>query len=160
MAERDGDPFRDVGLAPVGGAELHRRRGVEHEPADEHTLGEVLAYVRLAGPGRDVPVDSPHVVAGDVRSDLGQLGPVTVDERAVVAGEQALDPASDADVERAKQALGQRPGTWPVGRALRAENAHAALAAWRVVRSICGTGTAAITWSRIVSGLTSSARAW
>ena len=58
VAERDRDALGDVRLAPVGRPELHRGRGVEHEPGDEHALGEVLAHVRLAGAGGHVPVDA------------------------------------------------------------------------------------------------------
>ena len=73
VAERDRDAFGDVRLAPVGGAELHRRRDVEHEPGDEHALGEVDAHVRLARARGHVPVDAAHVVARDVRPDLREL---------------------------------------------------------------------------------------
>ena len=63
VADRDGYAFGDVRLPPVSGAELHRDRRVEHEPRDEHALGEIDADVRLARARRDVPVDPPHVVA-------------------------------------------------------------------------------------------------
>ena len=52
VADRDRDALGDVGLAPVAGAERHRRRRVEHEPGDEHALGELDADVRLARSAR------------------------------------------------------------------------------------------------------------
>ena len=41
-----GDALGDVGLAPVGGPERHRRRDVEQEPGRERPLGDVDADVR------------------------------------------------------------------------------------------------------------------
>ena len=76
VADRDRDALRDVGLAPFGRAELHRRRRVEHEPRHEHALGVLHANVRLAGPRGDVPVDLADVVAEGVRPDLRELAAV------------------------------------------------------------------------------------
>src|SRR6185436_314909 len=73
VAERERDALRDVGLPPLGCAELHRRRRVEDEPRDEHALGLLDAHVRLGRPRGDVPVDLPDVVARDVRPDLREL---------------------------------------------------------------------------------------
>ena len=75
----------------------------------------------------------------------------------MLAGEQAVDTASDLEVERAQERLGQRPGTRPVRRALPDERrgAHAA----RSARSISGTGTVSSTASMIESAPTSAARA-
>ena len=74
VADRDRDALGDVGLAPVGGAERHRRRHVEQEPRRQRPLGDVDADVRDRRPGGDVPVDPADVVAGLVGADLGQLG--------------------------------------------------------------------------------------
>ena len=114
MAERERDAFRDVRLPALGGAERHRGRDVEREPRHEHALGEVDAHVRLAGPRGHVPLDPAHVVPGDVRPHLGELAAGAEDRRAVVAGEQSLDPAPDRQIERAEQRLGQRAGPRPV----------------------------------------------
>ena len=114
-AERERDPLGDVRLAPVGSAELHRRRRVEDEPGHEHALRQMDANVRLAGTGGDVPVDAPDVVAGRVRPHLCELRADPHHRRAVVAGQQAVDAAADADVERAQQLLGDRPGPGPGG---------------------------------------------
>ena len=48
VPDRDRDALRHVGLAPVGGAEVHRRRRVEDEPRHEDALGLLHADVRLA----------------------------------------------------------------------------------------------------------------
>src|SRR5207247_3407211 len=90
MTDSQRDAFGYVRLAPVGRAEPHGRRDVEHQPGYEHALREVKAHVGLAGPGRDVPVDSTHVVAGNVRTHLGQLGPRPVLRRPVIAGQETL----------------------------------------------------------------------
>ena len=80
---------------------------------------------------------------GDVRPDERELGALAVERRAVVAGEQSLDAPPDADVERAQERLGHRPGagaSWAGdGWALEPQ------AALDLARSICGTGTAAST---------------
>ena len=183
VADRDRDALRDIRLATVGGAEAHRRGRVEHEPRDEHPLGELDADVRLAGTGGHVPVDPADVVARDVRTDQRQLGSVAEERRAVVAGEQALHAPPDRDVERAKQPVRDRPragtgrrrcgggrrgasGATPSPRTnldsfavgfVLGFGSHAALVS---ASSSCGTGTAARTRWRIVSGLTSSASAW
>jgi hypothetical protein len=68
--------LRDVGLAPVGGAERIDGDVSSDEPGDEHALGVLHADVRLAGPRGDVPVDLAHVVARHVRPDLRELAAV------------------------------------------------------------------------------------
>src|SRR5512132_1858170 len=157
VADRERGTLCDVGLAPLGCAELHRRGGVEHEPRDEHPLGEQDANVRLTGPRGDGPVDAADVVAQDVRTDLSELGALPEERGAVVAGQEPFHPPPNADLERAKERVRHRPGAGP-SRCLGApKRVHAALARFR---SICGVGTAAITSSRIASGVTSSASAW
>ena len=76
VADRERDALGDVPLAPVGGAEGHRRRRVEQQPRLDRPLGDVHAHVRLAGARGDVPVDQPDVVAEDVRPHLRELGAV------------------------------------------------------------------------------------
>ena len=160
VADRERDALGHVGLAAVGRAEGHRRRRVEHEPGDEHALGELDADVRLAGAGGDVPLDLAHVVPGDVGAHLRELGALPEDRRAVVACEHALDPPADADVERPQEQLGHRPRAGRIGPRRprqRVGRAHAALVR---ARSTWGTGTAASTASRIRSASVSSASAW
>ncbi len=160
VPERERDALGHVRLASVGRAERHRGRDVEHEPRRQDPLGEIDAHVRDAGSGGHVPVHPAHVVAGLVGTDLGQLAACPEPAGAVVAGEHALDPAADRQVERAQECIRQRP--WPgPGCSSRArqrlERAHATLAR---PRSTCGSGTAATTSSRMASGVTSSASAW
>ena len=66
MADCERNAFGDIGLPAIRSAELHRRRGVEHDPGDEHALGELDAHVRHAGASGHVPVDPADVVAGRV----------------------------------------------------------------------------------------------
>ena len=118
----------------------------------------VHPHVRLAGPRGHVPVDPPDVVAGDVGADEGELGAVAEHRRAVVACELPFHAAPDRDVERAQEAVRDRPRPGPRRRGGRCDRwSHAALVS---ARSSCGIGTAARTRSRIVSGVTSSASAW
>ena len=158
VAERDRHPVGDVGLAPVGRAEMHRRRRVEQEPRDEHALGHVDAHVRLAHARRHVPLDAAHVVAGDVRSDLRELDSLAVVRRAVVAREHSLQAAADLDLEGAQGRSRKRPRSGAFRRRCAKEPAasHQMLGRASVTS---GTGTAASTLSRIVSGVIPSARA-
>ena len=160
MPDRNGDTLGHVGLAAVGGAEHHRRGRVEHEPRDEHALGQMHTDVRNVGARGHVPVDPAHVVAaGNVRPHLRELGPLPQQRGAIVAREQPFHAAADADVERAQQGLGQRPRPGPRGCRLGAEQLpHAAPD--EAARSVFGTGTVARTRSRIASGVISSASAW
>ena len=133
VADGDRHALGDVRLPAVGGPEAHRRRRVEHEPGDEHALGLVDADVWLAGAGGDVPVDPAHVVARDIRADERELGAVAEERRAVVAGEHALHPAADRDVERLQQPVRDRPRAWT----------RAAVGARRLTRRSAPRGRAA-----------------
>ena len=163
MPDRDRHALGDVRLPAIGGAELHRQRGVEHQPGDEHALGEVDAHMRLVRPRGHVPVDPPHVVAGRVRAHHGELGAGSEQVRAEVAREQPLHPPRDRDVERLQQPFRHRPRARARGARRgekRVRGSRGLHAAFMRARSSCGAGTAASTWSRIASGLTSSASAW
>ena len=119
VTERQSDALRDVGLAPIRGAERHRHRRVEDDPADEHALGEVHADVRLPRPGGDVPVNVADVVlAGHVGANLGQLGAAAEHVRPVVAREQPFDATHDGQVERPQQLVRKRPRAGLLRRAL------------------------------------------
>ena len=154
VAEREGDPLRDVRLPPVCGAERHRGRHVEDEPGDERPLGHVDADVRLAGAGGDVPVDRADVVAGQVRPHLEQLRPVAERGRARLTREQTLDAPPHDHVEGPQEALRDWAWPGPRGGPRRRELREAATHATSIrARSICGTGTeestASITWSAV-----------
>ncbi len=150
VPDRERGAGRDVALAPLGGAEAHRGRDVEHEPGDEHALGEVDAHVRHVRPRRDVPLDQPHVVAGHVRPHLRELGSLAVAGRAELAREQPVDAAADVELQRTQKRGGE---VAPAG-----ERAHATAGGRALLTS--GAGTAASTRSRISSALTFSASAW
>ncbi len=116
VPDRDRDALGDVRLASVSGAELHRSGRVQYEPRHEHTLCEVHADVRDIRARGDIPVDPAHVVVPrNVRTDLCELRPVAEKRGTIVAREQALHLAPDADVERAEQRVRQRPRPRPRG---------------------------------------------
>ena len=106
VADGDRHALGDVGLTPVGGAEMHRRGRVEHEPRDQHALREMHANVRDVGTRSDVPVDPAHVVVSrNVGTNLSELRSVAEQRRAIVARKQAFHPPPDADVERTQQRI-------------------------------------------------------
>ena len=116
IAESERHALRDVRLPAVGGAELHRKRGVDDDPADEDPLGEMHADVRDACPRGRLPVDVPDVVGlRIVRPQLGELGAAPDQLRTVVTGEQPLHAPRQVDVERPEQRLREQPRARPRG---------------------------------------------
>ena len=59
-----------IGLGSALGAEPHARRDVEHQPERQRPLLDEPPDERLPLPGRDVPVEVPHVVARLVGAEL------------------------------------------------------------------------------------------
>jgi hypothetical protein len=158
VAHGERSTLGDVGLAALGGAERHRRRGVEHEPGHEGALGEVDPHVRRAGARGHVPVDLAHVVLDRlVGPDLRELAAPAEHRRAVIARQQPVDAAGDREIDGAQQRLRHRPRAGSRRGLAPAEEPldHAA----RPERSSCGTGTAATTSSRMLSALRCSASA-
>ena len=121
VADRDRNALGDVRLPPVGRSERHRRRRIEHEPGDEHALGQLDAHVRLAGAGGHVPFDPADVVARLVRTDLPELAADSRERRAIVAGQQAVDAPADRQLERAQRRRRERAGPGLLGGAKRGE---------------------------------------
>ena len=65
-------------------------------------------YSRTYGvvhPRGDVPVDVPHVVAGLVLAQVGEVDAAAEEQAPVVALEQAVQPADDLPVEPLEDAL-------------------------------------------------------
>ena len=155
VAERERDALGDVGLAALGGAERHRRRRVEHEPGDEHALGELDAHVRLARARGHVPVDVADVVlARHVRANLRELACPDRDMGTVVARQQALDAAHEVRSSARRSCPAAGPGLAAPACALRSSALGGAAHATRSLpRSSCGTGTAAMISSSSESGL-------
>ena len=152
------DALGDVGLAAQRRAEAHRRRAVEHEPGGQRALRDVQAHVRLVHARRRVPVDQANVVARLVRPHLGELHRDAERRRAVLAREQALDPAAHRQVERAQRHLGHGPGTGPC-RSGRHQSEGYLAHATSFTSSTRGIGTRSSTGPMIASALTPSARA-
>ena len=93
--EHERDALGDVGLQPLGGAERHRRRDVEHDPRRQRPLGHVQADVRLAAGARGRRrIDVADVVADLVRAQLGELDAEADAGGATVAGQRAREPAA------------------------------------------------------------------
>ena len=149
-----------VGLAPVRGPEVHRRRGVQDEPCRELAVGDVLADLRDAGTGRRVPVDPADVVARLVRPDAIEVQPLPEAAAAVVAHHPAADPAAERELEPSDQVVGDRPGTRSGGRALApGGSSEVGHAVGSIARSSCGAGTSLMTRAITVSAVTPSVRA-
>ena len=97
-----------VALLLLRGAEVEAGAAVDDQPALELAIGDGFAEVGDAGAGRDVPVDVPDVVAGLVDPGLTGLGAVARHQAAMVAVQDAVEPAGDVDLESTQHAGGPR----------------------------------------------------
>ena len=160
--EHERDALGDVGLQPLGGAERHRGRDVEHDPRRHRPLGDVQADVRLAAGARGRRrVDVADIVADDIRPQLGELDPETDAGRAPVAGQRVREAARDRDVKRVDQRLRNRSRTLPRRGRLQQRLGHPAATGRasptaRVRWCEPGSGTTASTCSSISSAVTPS----
>ena len=91
--------------AAVDRAEVHRRAQVQQEPGRDLAVLDVLAHVRRVHARGDVPVDVADVVPGLVLAQVGEVHAVAVEQAAVVALQQAVQPADDLPVEALEDAL-------------------------------------------------------
>ena len=98
---------QDAPLEPLGsvGAEVDRRAEVEQEPRGDLAVLDVLADVRRVHPRGDVPVDVADVVAVLVFAQVGEVEAVAAEQGAVVALQQAVEPADDLPVEALEDAF-------------------------------------------------------
>jgi hypothetical protein len=101
---------RDIALAQFARAEIDRGAQVEQEPGRHLAVFGVDAHVRHLHARRDVPVDVPDVVVVLVFAQVREVQAGAAQQRAVVALQQAVEPADDFPFEPAQDLLG------PVGR--------------------------------------------
>ena len=145
----------DVALEPVGGAERHRGRDVEHQPGGDRALGDLQADVRHAGARAGRGVEAADVVARLVGPQLRDLGAGAEAGREVVAGQHPGRAPAQREVQPRDRVGGQAP------RALAARGddelggAHAASASG----ALPGGATTSSTRSSRSSGFTPSASA-
>ena len=158
VADREYDALGDVGLPAQRRAEAHRRRGVEHDPGRQGSLGHVQPHVRLVHPRRCVPVDQADVVTRLVGPHLRELHGDAERRRAMIAREQALDAAPDGHVERAQRGLGHGARTRP-RRSRRRDGKRELAHATSLTSSTRGMGTVSSTGPITASALTPSASA-
>jgi hypothetical protein len=111
---------RHVALALLAGAEVDRRAQVQQEPRRHLAVFGEHAHVRRLQPRRDVPVDVAHVVVVLVLAQVGQVQPAAAHQGAVVALQQAVQPADARSIPGgAARSVGRRrpvaaPGWAPV----------------------------------------------
>ena len=110
------DAFGDVGLQPVGGAERHRRRDVEHEPGREDPLGDLQAHVRDPGARAGRRVELAHVVADLVGPQLRELRAAADAGREPVAGKHPGAALRERQRERLDERSRDRPRPLARGR--------------------------------------------
>ena len=86
-------------------AEVHRRAQVEQEPGGDLAIFDILAHVGRVHARGDVPVDVANIVFGLVFAQVGKVDPVAVEQAAIIALQQAIQPADDLPVEALQDAL-------------------------------------------------------
>ena len=86
-------------------AKIHRRAEVEQEPGGDFAVFDVLADVGRVHARGDIPVDVANIVFGLVFAQVGKIHPVAVEQAAIVALQQAIQPADDLPVEALQDAL-------------------------------------------------------
>ena len=141
VREHVDDALGHVALEPVGGAERHRRRHVQHDPGRQQPLGHLLAHVGDAGARRGGRVDLAHVVAGLVGAQLRELGARAHPGAPVLARAHPAHTPYESEVERLHQGAGHRPGPLTPGRWAHRCGAHAASGSEPAERR-SGSGTA------------------
>ena len=92
------------------GAEIHRWAEIEQEPGGDFAVLDVLADVGRVHARGDIPVDVADVVLGLVFAQVGKVDPVAVEQAAIIALQQAVQPADDLPVQALQDAL--RRLTW------------------------------------------------
>src|SRR5690606_15202978 len=82
-------------------SESLRAREIHRQHHGEFTLLDVALDERPSHPRGDVPVDRPYLVAGLVFAHLGELHPLPLEHRPVLAGEQRVDQAASPELDEA-----------------------------------------------------------
>ena len=97
---------RHLAFALWAGAEIDRGAQVQQKPRRHLAVFGEHAHVRGLHARRHVPVDVAHVVVHLVFAQIGQIEPRTAHQRAVVAQQQAIQPAQHRPFEAAQDVLG------------------------------------------------------
>jgi hypothetical protein len=107
--QRGDEAGRHGQLGDVAGAEVDAAREVEQEPGGQVAVLEELAHVGLLQPRGDVPVDVAHVVVVLVLAQVGQVDAGAAHQRAVVALQQAVEPAEHRPLQPRSSASAPPP---------------------------------------------------
>ncbi len=86
-------------------AKIHRRAEVEQEPGGDFAVFDILPDVRRVHARGDIPIDVANIVFRLVFAQIGKIHPVAVEQAAVIALQQAIQPADDLPVEPLQDAL-------------------------------------------------------
>ena len=112
--QRRTDLGDELALELAGGPELLRAAEVHDEQHGELPLLPELLDVRLAVPGRDVPVDRADVIADLIGPHLLELHPAALEGRVVPPGEGVVHQVRGPDLDAAdsfEQLLRDHQGT-------------------------------------------------
>jgi hypothetical protein len=96
---------RQHAFAHAAGTEVDRRGKVDQEPGRDLAILLELTHVRRREPRGDVPVDVTHVVVQLVFAEVGEVEAEAAEQRAVIALQQAVEPAQHGPFEPPQQAI-------------------------------------------------------
>ena len=92
-------------LGDLARAEIDRGAEIEQEPGGDLAVLVVDAHVGHLRARRDVPVDVADIVVGLVFAQVGEIEAEAAEQRAVVALQQAVEPADHRPLEPREQRL-------------------------------------------------------
>ena len=137
--QRSGDEGERLFLRIVRRAELHRSRQVHRDDDVQLALGVGVAHVRRVEARRDVPVDTPHVVAGPVRQMLVEIEARAAQRARVRADAEVADLLRGVELDVAQLAhdvLGDHGIRTALSRSCRIASASTFSACARMLRAI------------------------
>jgi len=88
----------DLALGSFRGSKILRGRHVSHQHQCQLPLFDVALDVGSTHPRGDIPIDGPHVVAGDVGAHLVELDATALEDRNVFTGQDIRDLPAGPDL--------------------------------------------------------------
>src|ERR671929_1342226 len=103
--ERRDEIDQDGTLQTLRCAKIHGGAQVEQKPGGDIAIFDILADVRGRQARGDVPINIANIISGLILAQIGKIHSVAVKEAAVIALQQAIQPADDLPVETLQDTL-------------------------------------------------------
>ncbi len=86
-------------------AKVHGGTEIEQKPSGDLAILGVLADIGRVHSRGDIPIDVADIISRLIFAQIGKVDPIAVKEAAIVALQQAIQPADDMPVETLQDAL-------------------------------------------------------